>query len=120
MLIRHNITKIKENVWKTSQKYDRLTEEKKPLSRLMAVSKFKSQEDIVQAIHAGQSLFGENRVQEALEKFAPLKETFPDIELHLIGPLQRNKVNQALKIFDVIETLDRKELAELLAKKNHD
>jgi pyridoxal phosphate enzyme (YggS family) len=61
-------------------------------------------------------VFGENRVQEAQAKWPALKEQFPDTALHLIGPLQTNKVKQAVALFDVIETLDRPRLARSLAK----
>ena len=64
---------------------------------------------------AGQRLFGENRVQEAQGKFPQLKAEFPDLELHLIGPLQTNKVKDAVALFDVIQTLDRTRLADALA-----
>jgi len=84
--------------------------------RLVAVSKFHSQEVVRSALEAGQRLFGENRVQEAKAKFLPLRATYPDIELHLIGPLQTNKTDDAVRIFDVIDTLDRPQLAEALAK----
>jgi hypothetical protein len=84
--------------------------------RLVAVSKFHPQESVVAALEAGQRLFGENRVQEARGKFPFLRAAYPDFELHLIGPLQTNKAEEAVKIFDVIETLDRPELAAALAK----
>ena len=64
---------------------------------------------------AGQRVFGENRVQEAQSKWPQLRRDYPDIELHLIGPLQSNKVAAAIELFDVIETLDRPKLAEALA-----
>jgi pyridoxal phosphate enzyme (YggS family) len=64
---------------------------------------------------AGQRVFGENRVQEAKAKFPALKAAHPDLELHLIGPLQTNKVKDAVALFDVIETVDRPRLAEALA-----
>ena len=83
---------------------------------LIAVSKTKPAEDVQQALVAGQRLFGENRVQEAASKFPQLKTAYPDLELHLIGPLQTNKVEQAVKLFDVIQTLDRTKMAEALAK----
>ncbi len=83
---------------------------------LIAVSKTKPADDVRQALVAGQRLFGENRVQEAASKFPELKTAYPDLELHLIGPLQTNKVEQAVKLFDVIQTLDRPKLAEALAK----
>ena len=82
---------------------------------LVAVSKTKPREDVEAAISAGQRVFGENRVQEAIAKFTPLRETTPDLELHLIGPLQTNKVREAIETFDVIETLDRPKLAQALA-----
>jgi pyridoxal phosphate enzyme (YggS family) len=67
------------------------------------------------AIEAGQRVFGENRVQEAKAKWPALKARFPDIELHLIGPLQTNKVKDAVALFDVIESVDRPKLAAALA-----
>lgn len=84
--------------------------------RLVAVSKTFEAEHILPAIEAGQRLFGENRVQEAKGKWPALKERFPDIELHLIGPLQTNKVREALGLFDVIHTVDRESLAATLAR----
>jgi pyridoxal phosphate enzyme (YggS family) len=65
-------------------------------------------------LEAGQRVFGENRVQEARAKWPLLRQRFPDIELHLVGPLQTNKARDALELFDVIETLDRLRLAESL------
>jgi pyridoxal phosphate enzyme (YggS family) len=64
----------------------------------------------------GHRVFGENRVQEAEGKFPALKESYPDLELHLIGPLQTNKAKEAVALFDVIETLDRPKLARALKK----
>ena len=83
---------------------------------LMAVSKFHPAEKIRSALECGHRLFGENRVQEATSKYPNLKEEYPDLRLHLIGPLQTNKVREAVKLFDVIETLDRPRLAEALSK----
>jgi len=83
---------------------------------LTAVSKGKTKEDVLAAIGAGQKIFGENRVQEAAAKFAGLRARHPDLELHLIGPLQTNKADDAVALFDVIETLDRPKLAEALAR----
>lgn len=83
---------------------------------LIAVSKTQSVEAIRDALDAGQRLFGENRVQEARKKFPMLRQDFPDIELHLIGSLQTNKAEDAVALFDVIQTLDRPSLAEALAK----
>lgn len=82
---------------------------------LVAVSKTHGADDIRPVIEAGQRVFGENRVQEAAAKWPGLKAEFPDIELHLIGPLQSNKVREAVALFDVIESLDRPKLAAALA-----
>jgi pyridoxal phosphate enzyme (YggS family) len=70
--------------------------------------------DIKPVIAAGQRLFGENRVQEAQAKWPALRNAHPDLELHLIGPLQSNKVRDAVALFDVIHTLDRPKLAHAL------
>jgi len=83
---------------------------------LVAVSKTKPAALIRQAIEAGQRVFGENRVQEAEQKWPALRSAHPDIRLHLIGALQTNKVAQAVALFDVIETVDRPRLAAALAK----
>jgi pyridoxal phosphate enzyme (YggS family) len=84
--------------------------------KLVAVTKTVPPDVIEEAIGAGQRLFGENRVQEAHAKWPLLKERHPDIELHLIGPLQSNKVREAVALFDVIETVDRPKLARALAE----
>jgi PLP dependent protein len=65
---------------------------------------------------AGQRVFGENYVQEAKAKWEPLRERYPDVELHMIGPLQSNKAKDAVRLFDAIHTLDRESLAKELAK----
>jgi hypothetical protein len=83
---------------------------------LVAVSKTKGEAEILPALEAGQRVFGENRVQEAEAKWPALLSRFPGIELHLIGPLQTNKVREAVALFDVIETLDREKLAAALAE----
>ncbi|KQZ80911.1 alanine racemase [Mesorhizobium sp. Root157] len=83
---------------------------------LVAVSKTFDTETIRPVIKAGQRVFGENRVQEAQGKWPALKVEFPDIELHLIGPLQSNKAKEAVALFDVIETVDREKIAAELAK----
>lgn len=82
---------------------------------LIAVSKTFDAEAIRPVLQAGQRVFGENRVQEAEGKWPALREAFPDLELHLIGPLQTNKVKHALPLFDVIQTVDRPKLARVLA-----
>jgi hypothetical protein len=86
-----------------------------PRTNLIAVSKTMDAEAVREALTAGQRLFGENRVQEAQGKFPALKAEYPDLELHLIGPLQTNKVKEAMALFDVIQTLDRTRLADALA-----
>lgn len=83
---------------------------------LIAVSKTKPAERVREALAAGQRVFGENRVQEAAEKFPDLRRDFPDLELHLIGPLQRNKVKRAVAVCDVIQTIDREKLARAVAR----
>src|SRR5690606_38186710 len=82
---------------------------------LVAVSKTFGVEAVEAALTAGQSIFGENRVQEAKAKFPALRERHPELELHLIGPLQTNKAAEAVALFDVIQTVDREKLARLLA-----
>lgn len=84
--------------------------------KLVAVTKTVAPEAIEQAIGAGQRVFGENRVQEAHRKWPAIKQRHPDIELHLIGPLQTNKAREAVALFDVIETLDRPKLGRMLAE----
>jgi hypothetical protein len=83
---------------------------------LVAVSKTMPAERIAEAIVAGQRVFGENRVQEAEQKWPALRRDHPDVKLHLIGALQTNKVGKALELFDVIETVDRPRLAQALAR----
>lgn len=82
---------------------------------LIAVSKTFGAEDIRPVLKAGQSHFGENRVQEAQRKWPGLKQEFPDVTLHLIGPLQSNKTSEAVALFDVIHSVDRPKIARALA-----
>jgi pyridoxal phosphate enzyme (YggS family) len=82
---------------------------------LVAVSKTHPAAAVEAALAAGQRVFGENRVQEAAQKYPALRALWPDLELHLIGPLQTNKAREAVALFDVIETVDRPRLAEALA-----
>ncbi len=83
--------------------------------QLVAVSKTFDAPDIVPILDSGQRVFGENRVQEAKVKWPGLRDRYAGIELHLIGPLQTNKVREAVELVDVIETLDRPKLARALA-----
>lgn len=84
-------------------------------AHLVSVSKVQPDEKIDAALAAGQRLFGENRVQEAQTRWAARRNAYSDLKLHLIGPLQTNKVKEAVALFDVIETLDREKLAFALA-----
>lgn len=81
---------------------------------LVAVTKTHGTDAIRPVLDAGHRVFGENRVQEAKGKWPTLREVYPGIELHLIGPLQTNKVREAVALFNVIETLDRAKLADAL------
>lgn len=83
---------------------------------LVGISKVQPPERVAAALAAGQRCFGENRVQEAKRRWPPLREHCPDVALHLVGPLQTNKVRDAVALFDVIETLDRPKLAAALAE----
>lgn len=83
---------------------------------LVAVSKKQPIERVEAALRAGHRRFGENRVQEAEARWTGLRPTYPDLILHLIGPLQTNKVKPAVALFDVIESIDRPKLARALAR----
>ena len=82
---------------------------------LIAISKTKPVEAIEALIGEGQMVFGENRVQEAALKFPPLRERYPDLQLHMVGQLQSNKADEAVALFDCIHSLDRPSLARALA-----
>lgn len=110
--VRENLNKIKEEIEAEVKACGR----KAGSVKLLAVSKFHSEEEIEEAIKAGQKAFGENRVQEAYSKFSNLKKTYPDLEVHIIGQLQRNKVKKAIEIASVIESIDRIELLEEIEK----
>ncbi len=85
-------------------------------AKIVAVSKNHPVESVQAAIKSGVCTFGENRVQEAQQKFFKIKQNNPKIELHLTGPLQSNKVKTALSIFDVFHTLDREKIAREFSK----
>ncbi len=109
-----NIRSIHERMTATARKAGR-----DPAAvQLIAVSKGHDVAAVEQALAAGQNVFGENRVQEAKAKFLTLRAAHPTLELHLIGPLQTNKAEEAVELFDVIQTLDRPNLAAALAKAN--
>src|SRR5260221_14714582 len=83
--------------------------------RLIAVAKTFGAEAIRPILEEGQRVFGENRVQEAQAKWPALRAAFPDVELHLIGPLQSNKAADAVALFDTIQTVDREKIAAAIA-----
>ena len=83
--------------------------------RLVAISKTFAADDIVPLIEAGQRSFGENRVQEAKGKWPALKARLPNLELHLVGPLQSNKTREAVELFDAIHSIDRPKIAQAIA-----
>lgn len=82
---------------------------------LVAVSKTQPEDALAEMLATGHRVFGENRVQEAMAHWEGKRGAFPDLELHLIGPLQTNKAEDAVRLFDVIQTLDRPKLADALA-----
>jgi len=113
-----NIQKNRELILKEIQKAHKNSNfVKTNITKLVAVSKKQEEYKILQAIDSGQKVYGENRVQEAQQRWERRLEIHKDIELRLIGPLQTNKVKQALKLFNIIETIDRENLAKEIAKK---
>lgn len=110
MSIQKKIFQIEEKITELCQLNTRSRED----VRLLAVSKRQPQHKIEEALEAGHRLFAENRVQEAYEHWQDLKPKYPDLELHLIGPLQTNKVKEAVALFDMIHTVDREKLARKL------
>lgn len=110
-MIVQNYSTVKETIAKTANEVGR-----KPESiNLVAVSKTHTADKISQLLDAGHRVFGENKVQESVEKWPALKEKYQGVELHLIGGLQTNKVSEVVALFDVIETVDRPKLARKLA-----
>ena len=85
-------------------------------TRLIAVSKMQPDARVRAVLDEGHRLFGENRVQEALGKWPSWREEFPDVELHLLGPLQTNKARQAMEAFEAIHSVDRPKLAKTIAR----
>ena len=108
---KNDIMTAPQRLMKISQDIAALSEQ----VNIIAVSKTFSPEAIAPVLAAGHYIFGENRVQEAAEKWPDLKASHPDVELHLIGALQSNKAAQAVALFDVIHSLDRIKLAHVLA-----
>ena len=85
-------------------------------TKLIAVSKMQPAERVLAVLHEGHRLFGENRVQEAAGKWPEWREKYPDVELHLLGPLQSNKARQAFELFQAIHSLDRPKLVNACAR----
>jgi len=106
-----SLSQVKE----LSNQSERLANRKVNSVKLIAVSKVQPNEKVEAVLKEGHRCFGENRVQEALNKWPSFKENYENVELHLIGPLQTNKARQAFELFDVIQTVDRPKLAKLLA-----
>jgi len=84
-------------------------------TQLIAVSKVQTNERVLNVLEQGHTIFGENKVQEAQGKWPMFRKNFLDVKVHLIGPLQSNKVKQAVKLFDAIHTVDRLKLAQKLS-----
>ena len=106
-----NLSETKARIAKAAQAWGRAGED----VHLVAVSKTHPAEAVVAALEAGHRLFGENRVQEAAAKFPALRQRYPDLKLNLIGPLQTNKIRQAIETCDAIESVDRDKLAQGIA-----
>lgn len=111
MSVANNIAAVQKTIRDVAEKSGRAADS----VTLVAVSKKQPEERLQEALDAGQRVFGENRVQEAQAHWAHRRAETPDLKLHLIGPLQTNKVKDAVALFDVIETVDREKLARALA-----
>ena len=113
--MKHSITRSIEHIRKEMEKAALASGRQTGDITLVAVSKKQPDDRIDAALEAGLRVFGENRVQEAEERWGHRRNVLPDLTLRLIGPLQTNKAGQAVALFDVIETLDREKLARVLA-----
>ena len=111
-LIANNIANIKNKIIELQKS---LNNRSVTFPKLVAVSKRQPQYKIDESLSSGQRVFGENRVQEAQQRWKHLRPKYPDLTLHLIGPLQTNKAADAVALFDVIEVVDRSKLAKILA-----
>jgi len=107
-----NLSALKKDVIKSCKNANR----KNSSVKIIAVSKTVNQERVIEAIKTGHIFFGENKVQEAKRKWPQIKKLYPNIKLHMLGALQSNKVKDAIKLFDVIETIDREKIAIEIAK----
>lgn len=110
--IEENLDHVRQAIDKSAAKAGRQS----ALVNLVAVSKKQPIERIKAMLDCGHILYGENRVQEAFERWSTIKPDYPDLKIHLIGPLQTNKVKEAIALFDVIETVDRPKLVKALAE----
>ena len=108
-----NLANIKKNVLLAKNKNVELNEKEQKVN-IIAVSKRQPIERINTLLETGHKIFGENQVQESIHKWISLKKKFDNIELHLVGPLQSNKVKDAMQIFDCIQTVDREKIAKIL------
>lgn len=108
--VEENITTVKEALKKALSSTKRGADQ----CQLIAVSKVQPNEKVAQALQAGHRVFGENKVQEAQQKWPDFRAQFEGVELHLIGSLQTNKTSDAVALFDVIQTVDRPKLAKSL------
>ena len=110
---------VKENLAKIKGEIDSISKQcgREGKVRLVAVSKFHPASSVIEAAEAGQILFGENRVQEASEKFDEVAKRFPATQLHIIGHLQRNKVKEAVRIASCIQSVDRAEIIDEIEKR---
>ena len=109
-----NISLIKNEIAKALADSVNLNLNKEKKVKIIAISKRQPIDRILAALTAGHKVYGENQVQETLKKWPDLKKKFNNIELHLVGPLQSNKVKEAIQIFDVIQTVDREKIAKVL------
>lgn len=107
-MIADNIATLKKTIARTARENGFAGDR----THLIAVSKQQDAAKINEALEAGQRVFGENRVQEAAEHWAERRNSYPDLVLHLIGPLQTNKAREAVMLFDVIQTIDRAKIAD--------
>ncbi|MDR0624001.1 MAG: YggS family pyridoxal phosphate-dependent enzyme [Treponema sp.] len=112
MSITENLIRLEERIQKACHRSRRNRED----ITLLGVSKFHRREEVEEAWRGGLRFFGENRVQEALEKFADFKETHGGAELHMLGTLQRNKAKAAASFFDCVQSVDRDSIIHELGK----
>ena len=110
------MNEVRENVDRIRRELAEASEGRYPTPRLMAVTKTRGAEEILPLVGMGITEIGENRVQEAGEKFPAIFEQFPSAELHMIGSLQSNKVKNAVKIASCIESVDRISLMDEIEK----